>query len=158
MFARCPAIRYEALSCRNAGPAESGWYMILPIGNNDSAAFDLTRKLTRAGSTNGQRSNGPVGQPGLMRTMNLRAVFELIAGEGPVAATRLVQATGLSKPTVSEVLRQLLDNDLIARAGRTTGQVGPSAQLYEVSGESGVVIGVDVGYEWVRVVSSDLSG
>src|SRR3954467_7142366 len=158
MFARCPAIRYEALSCRNAGPFETGWYMILPIRNNGSASFDLTRKLARPGSANGQRSNGPVGQPGLMRTMNLRAVFEIIAGEGPVAATRLVQATGLAKPTVSEVLRQLLDNDLIARAGRTSGQVGPSAQLYEVSSTSGVVIGIDVGYEWLRVVAADLSG
>jgi hypothetical protein len=62
-----------------------------------------------------------------------------------------VQGTGLSKPTVLEVLRQLLDYGLIARAGRTSGQVGPSAQLYEVSSASGVVIGIDVGYEWVRV-------
>src|SRR3954453_1755346 len=100
MFARCPAIQYEALSCRKAGPFPTGWYMILPIRNHGSAPFDLTRKLARPGSANGQRSNGPVGQPGLMRTMNLRAVFEIIAGEGPVAATRLVQATGLSKPTV----------------------------------------------------------
>ena len=93
-----------------------------------------------------------------MRTLNLRAAFEIVAAEGPVAATRLVQGTGLSKPTVSEVLRQLLDFGLIARAGRTSGQVGPSAQLYEVNGASGVVIGIDVGYEWVRVVSADLSG
>ena len=109
--------------------------------------------------TNGAlRANGAVGQPGVMRTMNLRATFEIVAAEGPVAATRLVQGTGLSKPTVSEVLRQLLEFGLIARAGRTSGQVGPSAQLYEVSGTSGVVIGVDVGYEWVRVIAADLSG
>jgi len=127
--------------------------MILPIDTNREATVDLARR--KAG---GHRGNGAVGQPGLMRTMNLRAAFEIVAAEGPVAATRLVQGTGLSKPTVSEVLRQLLDFGLIARAGRTSGQVGPSAQLYEVSGASGVVIGVDVGYEWVRVVSADLSG
>lgn len=128
--------------------------MILPIDTNGEATLDLVRR----GSNGVQRSNGAVGQPGLMRTMNLRAAFEIVAAEGPVTATRLVQGTGLSKPTVSEVLRQLLDYGLIARAGRTSGQVGPSAQLYEVSSASGVVIGVDVGYEWVRVVSADLSG
>src|SRR3954471_9834350 len=126
--------------------------MILPIDANGD-----TTSVRRSMNGNG-RTNGAVGQPGLMRTMNLRAVFEIIAGEGPVAATRLVQATGLSKPTVSEVLRQLLDNDLIARAGRTSGQVGPSAQLYEVSSTSGVVLGIDVGYEWLRVVAADPSG
>ena len=60
---------------------------------------------------------------------------------------------------MSEVLRQLLDFGLIARAGRTSGQVGPSAQLLRGQRQHpGVVIGVDVGYEWVRVVSADLSG
>jgi predicted NBD/HSP70 family sugar kinase len=132
--------------------------MILPIPNNGDAEFDLARNVVRRGPSSGQRSNGLVGQPGLMRTMNLRAVFDIIAAEGPVAATRLVQGTGLSKPTVSEVLRQLLDYNLITRAGRTSGQVGPSAQLYEVSSTSGVVIGIDVGYEWLRVVAADLSG
>jgi predicted NBD/HSP70 family sugar kinase len=128
--------------------------MILPIDLNGDTIPTGPRR-----SANGTlRTNGAVGQPALMRTINLRAAFEIVAAEGPVAATRLVQGTGLSKPTVSEVLRQLLDFGLIARAGRTTGQVGPSAQLYEVSGESGVVLGVDVGYEWVRVVASDLSG
>jgi predicted NBD/HSP70 family sugar kinase len=128
--------------------------MILPIDTNREATLDPARRK----ASGGHRGNGAVGQPGLMRTMNLRAAFEIVAAEGPVAATRLVQGTGLSKPTVSEVLRQLLDFGLIARAGRTSGQVGPSAQLYEVSGASGLVIGVDVGYEWVRVVSADLSG
>ena len=115
--------------------------------------MDLARR--KAG---GHRGNGAVGQPGLMRTMNLRAAFEIVAAEGPVAATRLVQGTGLSKPTVSEVLRQLLDFGLIARAGRTSGQVGPAHSCTRSAAASGVVIGVDVGYEWVRVVSADLSG
>jgi predicted NBD/HSP70 family sugar kinase len=114
--------------------------------------------LARRSAGTGHRGNGAVGQPSLIRTLNLRAAFEIVAVEGPVAATRLVQGTGLSKPTVSEVLRQLIDYGLIVKAGRTSGQVGPSAQLYEVSGASGVVLGIDIGYEWVRVVSADLSG
>ena len=134
--------------------SRTDWYMILPIDENREETLGVARR----GSDGGHRGNGAVGQPGLMRVMNLRAAFEIVAAEGPVAATRLVQGTGLSKPTVSEVLRQLLEYGLIARAGRTSGQVGPSAQLYEVNSASGVVIGVDVGYEWVRVVSADLSG
>ena len=91
--------------------SRTDWYMILPIDENREETLGVARR----GSDGGHRGNGAVGQPGLMRVMNLRAAFEIVAAEGPVAATRLVQGTGLSKPTVSEVLRQLLEYGLIAR-------------------------------------------
>jgi predicted NBD/HSP70 family sugar kinase len=101
---------------------------------------------------------GAVGQPSLLRAINLRAVFDRVASGGPVAATGIAQATGLSKPTVSEVLRQLLDLGLIGKVGRTRGQVGPSAQLYDVDPGCGWVLAIDVGQQWVRAVAADLSG
>jgi predicted NBD/HSP70 family sugar kinase len=90
--------------------------------------------------------------------MNLRATFDLVASDGAVAATRIAQETGLSKPTVSEVLRQLLELGLIKKVGRTTGQIGPSAQLYGVDQRAGWVLAVDVGQLWIRAVAADLSG
>jgi predicted NBD/HSP70 family sugar kinase len=99
-----------------------------------------------------------VGQPSLLRAINRRAVFELVAAEGPVAATRIVRGTGLSKPTVSEVLRQLHELGLVSKVGRTQGQVGPSAQLYDVDPKCGSVLAIDVGREWLRVVAADLAG
>jgi predicted NBD/HSP70 family sugar kinase len=90
--------------------------------------------------------------------MNLRATFDLVASDGAVAATRIAQETGLSKPTVSEVLRQLLELGLIRKVGRTTGQIGPSAQLYGVDQRAGWVLAVDVGEVWIRAVAADLSG
>src|SRR4051794_41100582 len=107
---------------------------------------------------NGERNAATVGQPSLLRTINRRAVFELVASDGPVAAARIVRATGLSKPTVSEVLRQLLDLGLVSKVGRTQGQVGPSAQLYDVDPNCGSVLAIDVGREWIRVVAADLAG
>lgn len=99
-----------------------------------------------------------VGQPSLLRAINLRATFDLVASDGPVAAPQVVSVTGLSKPTVSEVLRQLVELGLVTKVGRTRGQVGPSAQLYDVNPECGWVLGIDIGREWVRVVAADLSG
>ena len=101
---------------------------------------------------------GTVGQPSLLRAINLRATFDLISANGPVAAIQIVHGTGLSKPTVSEVLRQLLDVGLISKVGRTRGQVGPSAQLYAVDPSCGWVLAIDVGQQWMRVVAADLSG
>jgi predicted NBD/HSP70 family sugar kinase len=90
--------------------------------------------------------------------MNLRATFDLVSSDGAVAATRIAQETGLSKPTVSEVVRQLLELGLIRKVGRTTGQIGPSAQLYGVDQRAGWVLAVDVGQLWIRAVAADLSG
>lgn len=97
-------------------------------------------------------------KPGLVRAINLRTTFELVHTHGPMAAPQIVRATGLSKPTVSEVLNQLVDLDLLRRGGRTTGAPGPSAQLYDVNPRAGWVLGIDVGRQWVRAALSDLAG
>src|SRR5579862_972430 len=97
-------------------------------------------------------------KPSLLRAINLRTTFELVHAGGPVAAPHVVRSTGLSKPTVSEVLGQLVELGLLRRIGRTSGQPGPSAQLYDVNPRAGWVLSLDVGREWVRAALVDLTG
>jgi predicted NBD/HSP70 family sugar kinase len=99
-----------------------------------------------------------VAKPGLLRAINLRTTFELVRTGGPVAAPHVVRSTGLSKPTVSEVLGQLVDLGLLRRTGRTRGLPGPSAQLYDVNPRAGWVLSLDVGRVWVRAALVDLAG
>jgi predicted NBD/HSP70 family sugar kinase len=94
----------------------------------------------------------------LVRAINLRTTFELVHTHGPMAAPQIVRATGLSKPTISEVLGQLVELGLLRRGGRTTGAPGPSAQLYDVNPRAGWVLSIDVGRQWVRAALSDLTG
>jgi predicted NBD/HSP70 family sugar kinase len=97
-------------------------------------------------------------KPSLLRAINLRATFELVHATGPIAAPHVVRDTGLSKPTVSEVLTQLLDQGLLRKVGRTSGLPGPSAQLYDVNPRAGWVLSLDIGHEWVRSELVDLTG
>ena len=94
-------------------------------------------------------------KPSLLRAINLRTTFELVHTGGPVAAPHVVRSTGLSKPTVSEVLGQLVDLGLLRRVGRTSGLPGPSAQLYDVNPRAGFVLSLDVGRVWVRAALVD---
>jgi predicted NBD/HSP70 family sugar kinase len=64
----------------------------------------------------------------------------------------------LSRPTVADVIAQLLDLELIHKVGRTKGSPGPTAQLYDVNPRAGWVLSIDVGREWVRAAISDLTG
>jgi predicted NBD/HSP70 family sugar kinase len=97
-------------------------------------------------------------KPSLIRAINLRATFELVRNLAPVAAPRIVRETGLSRPTVADVLAQLLGLGLIRTAGHSTGRPGPSAQLYGVNPRAGWVLSLDVGREWIRAGLTDLTG
>ena len=97
-------------------------------------------------------------QPGVLRSMNLRASFDQVHAHGPIGAQELVRLTGLSRPTVGEVITQLLELDLIERVGRTSGLRGPTAQLYDVNPRAGWVLGLDIGRQWLRAALADLTG
>jgi predicted NBD/HSP70 family sugar kinase len=97
-------------------------------------------------------------KPSLLRAINLRTTFELVHAGGALAAPQVVRSTGLSKPTVSEVLGQLVELGLLRKVGRTSGSPGPSAQLYDVNPRAGWVLSLDVGREWVRAALVDITG
>jgi predicted NBD/HSP70 family sugar kinase len=99
-----------------------------------------------------------VGKPSLLRALNLRVVFELLHQEGPMSATAIARVTGLSKPTVSQVVAQLLELGLIRRAGSAKGAVGPKAQLFAIDRLAGAVLALDIGREAIRGSIVDLMG
>jgi predicted NBD/HSP70 family sugar kinase len=99
-----------------------------------------------------------VGTPRLLRAINERTVLDLIHRKGPLSRAQVARVSGLSKPTVSLALTGLLDARLVREVGRSRGERGPSALLYELNPMSGWVVGVDVGRKWVRTAIADIAG
>jgi predicted NBD/HSP70 family sugar kinase len=97
-------------------------------------------------------------QPSLLRAINLRATFDKVQARGPINVSQVVRQTGLSRPTVGDVIAQLLELGLIRRIGRTKGHPGPTAQLYDVNPRAGWILSLDVGRHWVRAALTDLTG
>ncbi len=100
----------------------------------------------------------PAGAQSLLRTMNARAVLELIHREGPLARSDISAATGLSKTTVSFALSSLLGAGVLDETGHTSGRPGPGAVLYRVRPGSGLSVGIDIGHDRVHVAIADISG
>lgn len=100
----------------------------------------------------------PAARPQLIRSMNEQAVLDHIRWSGPISRADLARISGLSKPTVSQVLGALERSRLVRTAGTRTGVPGPAAVLYEVRPDAGHVLGLDVGREYLRGALSDLSG
>jgi predicted NBD/HSP70 family sugar kinase len=116
--------------------------------------------------TNGNAQDGrlrrdhsiTVGTPSLLRAINERTVLELIHRQGPLSRAQTARISGLSKPTVSLSLAALLDAGLVREVGRSRGDRGPSALLYELNPLAGWVVGIDVGRIWVRAAIADIAG
>jgi len=71
-------------------------------------------------------------RPALLRTLNDRTVLSVMLDGGPSSRADIAQATGLSKPTVVEVLTRLEDAGLVVDAGETVGRRGPNGRLYDI--------------------------
>jgi len=69
-------------------------------------------------------------RPALLRTLNDRTVLELLLSDGASSRTDLAERSGLSKPTIAEVLSRLEDAGLIVDAGETFGRRGPNGRLH----------------------------
>src|SRR3984893_4699399 len=69
----------------------------------------------------------------------------------------LSEATGLSPASVSNVVRELIDDGIVVEAGSVDSDGGRPRVLLQVNPDYGYVIGVDVGEIRVRVELFDLT-
>jgi predicted NBD/HSP70 family sugar kinase len=66
--------------------------------------------------------------------------------------------TSLSKQTMSEVIDAFEQQGLVRPVGRTSGNVGRTAVLYELSPDGGHVLGIDLGARRLTVALTDIAG
>ena len=93
----------------------------------------------------------------ISRQFSLRSVMEAIVQNGPISRASIAKQTGLSKQTISEVMRQLEDEGWVRETGRTSGHVGRTAVTYEIIPSAAYIGAVDLGGTKVRVAICDLS-
>lgn len=96
--------------------------------------------------------------PPMLRQISVRAAMEILLHQGPTSRADLAKKTGLSKQTMSEVIRTLEESGWVRVKGVVSGKVGRSAVTYEVAPDAGCVIGVDLGATTIRVAIVDIAG
>ncbi len=95
--------------------------------------------------------------PSLGRAVSEARVMDLLH-RGPASRAAISRATGLSKPTVSAVVRDLEEAGLVRLGGRASGGVGRSSTLYEVNPSAAYGLGFDIGGTSLRAALVDLFG
>ena len=104
----------------------------------------------------------PAGSPRLLRRINSAAVLRAVRAGAPISRSELARATGLSKPTVNGAVELLLESgyltERVAAVDDRTRRPGPRARLLSFRGDSGHVLGIDIGANKVLAVVADLTG
>ncbi|MFI9117443.1 ROK family transcriptional regulator [Streptomyces venezuelae] len=97
--------------------------------------------------------------PSTARAINDRFALRLLQDEGPLTATQLKNLTGLSRPTVADLVERLQGSGLVHVVGES-GAVrrGPNAKLYGIVADRAHLAALDVRTSSVSVTVADLLG
>ncbi|MFB8237995.1 ROK family transcriptional regulator [Kitasatospora purpeofusca] len=97
--------------------------------------------------------------PSTARAINDRLALNLLLDQGPLTATELRDLTGLSRPTVADLLDRLGRSGLVAVVGeRGEQRRGPNARLYALVASRAHLAAFDVRSGGVSLVVADLAG
>lgn len=97
--------------------------------------------------------------PSTARAINDRLALRLLQDEGPLTATQLKTLTGLSRPTVADLVERLAGSGLVHVVGEAGAERrGPNAKLYGIVADRAHLAALDVRTRSVSVVVSDLLG
>ncbi len=87
-----------------------------------------------------------------------RLVAERIAASGTMSRAGLARATGLSKQTVSDAVRDLERQGWLQANGQSRGALGRSAITYRMRSEAAFVFACDLGGTKLHIALADFSG
>ncbi|MER8832082.1 ROK family transcriptional regulator [Mesorhizobium sp. M0909] len=115
--------------------------------------------VTRHGSPNAAESRLHRGtnQSG-MRDHNERLVLSLVRQHGSLAKSDIARMTGLSAQTVSVIMRELEDDDLLVRQAPLRGKIGQPSIPMALNPDGAYFIGLKIGRRSAELVLIDFLG
>jgi glucokinase len=99
-----------------------------------------------------------VGRPSLLRHTNALRVLKLLRESGSCSKADLVRASGLSAPTITNVVGDLLSADLIKALGEGESNGGRPPDIIAFKAERGCVLAVKITADSLSFLLADLNG
>lgn len=100
------------------------------------------------------------GKPSLIKKINKNIVLNIIREKGSISRAELSKITGISKPTMSNIIRSLKKDKLIIKTGIGPPAVGGSRRpvLYSFNKKFGYVIGSQIRVNEIVTILTDFNG
>ena len=99
-----------------------------------------------------------IGRPPLLRHTNAQVLLKLLRATGPCSKADLVRASGLSAPSVTNVVAHLSAAGLIEPIGEGDSTGGRPPDILRFRAERGSVGGVEIGTDFLSFLLTDLDG
>ena len=89
---------------------------------------------------------------------NQRVTLQAIRVNGPITRTELTEIVGLTAPTIANITKRLLAENLIVEAGRLHGARGQPAMCLAINPEGAYAFGLNIDRDHVTLVALDFVG
>src|ERR1700760_713083 len=100
----------------------------------------------------------PIGRPSVLRHTNALSILTLLRECGSCSKADLVRASGLSAPTVTNVVKDLLSANLIEPLGEGESSGGRPPDMIRFKAERGCLLGVEISAKSLSFLLTDLNG
>ena len=105
-----------------------------------------------------KRKNIPLGRPSVLRHTNARSILKLLRDFGSCSRADLVRASGLSAPTVTNVVKDLLQKGLVKPLGEGESSGGRPPDMIRFHSERGCLLAVQISSASLSFLLTDLNG
>lgn len=85
-------------------------------------------------------------------------IVDLIRSSGPISRVELVNATGLTQPTISNIVRRLIDDGVVRETGDTVATRGKPRAMLIINSRAAYGVGIHVGADALTCVVTDTRG
>ena len=93
-----------------------------------------------------------------LKRRNKSLVLSIIHQKGPISRAELTRLTQLSKVTITRLVKELLEEEMVREMGLDVSSGGRRPILLELHPESGFIVGVEVGLESICGGITNLKG
>lgn len=94
----------------------------------------------------------------VVKRNNKSLVLQIIMEQEPLSRADIAHVTGLNKATVSSMVNELLEEDLIYESGPGESSGGRRPVLLHFNKFAGYAIGIDIGVNYILSIMTDLKG
>ena len=105
-----------------------------------------------------KKKSVPVGRPSNLRHTNALTILKLLREVGSCSRADLVRASGLSAPTVTNVVGDLLAANLIKPLGEGESSGGRPPDMISFKAERGCLLALQITSHYLSFLVTDLSG
>ncbi|WP_132746996.1 ROK family transcriptional regulator [Scopulibacillus darangshiensis] len=93
----------------------------------------------------------------LMKSLNRSLILNMIRSEGPISRAEIAKKTSLTPPTVSNLVKELIDTDIVMESNQGESRGGRKPTMLVINAKNFYIIGVDVGPSSIYSVLTNLN-